>query len=113
MKGGGANRVVLVMCGKLSEARRIARGVTAKRLAACVNVLTSPAESFYTWKGKAERTREYLLMIKTTTGRLAELEAAVARMHSYEVPEFIVLPIIGGSKRYLDWLQAGVERGSR
>ena len=108
MKASGRNRVVLVMCGTLTEGRRIARRVVSNRLAACVNIVLSPAESFYTWKGKLERAREYLLVMKTAAKHLAELENEVQRLHSYEVPEFIALPITEGSTKYLSWLEEGV-----
>jgi periplasmic divalent cation tolerance protein len=109
MKGGGQNRVVLVTCGTLTEGRRIARHVVSGRLAACVNVILSPAESFYTWKGKLEKAREYLLVIKTTVKRLPKLEEEVNRLHSYAVPEIIALPIAAGSSKYLGWLQKSVK----
>ena len=113
MKRGGRNRVVLVMCGTLTEGRRIARRVVSKRLAACVNIVLSPAESFYTWKGKLEKAREYLLVMKTTARCLSELEKEVKRLHSYDVPEFIALPIAAGSNGYLSWLQDCVKRSLR
>jgi len=97
-------RVVLVTCPTLVLARKIARAVVEKRLAACVNVVRSPVESFYTWKGKLESAREHLLLIKTTTVRLPRLEREVKRLHTYDVPEFIALPITGGSADYLSWL---------
>ncbi len=108
MKAAGSPRVVLVTCGSLKEARKIARQVVSKRLAACVNVVRSPIESFYTWKGKLENAREYLLIMKTTAKRLSELEREVKALHSYEVPEFIAVPITEGSRKYLDWLREGV-----
>jgi periplasmic divalent cation tolerance protein len=108
MRASGRNRVVLVMCGTLTEGRRIARRVVSNRLAACVNIVLSPAESFYTWKGKLEKAREYLLVMKTAAKHLAELENEVQRLHSYEVPEFIALPITDGSKKYLSWLEESV-----
>jgi periplasmic divalent cation tolerance protein len=104
MKAGGKNRIVLVTCGTLTEGRHIARSVVRKRLAACVNVVLSPLDSYYTWKGKLEAAREYLLVIKTTAKKLPELEREVKRLHSYDAPEFIALPIVGGSKGYLQWL---------
>jgi periplasmic divalent cation tolerance protein len=110
MKVAGQYRAVLVTCATLTEARRIARTVVSNRLAACVNIILSPIESFYTWKGKLERAREYLLVMKTTAKRLAELEREVTRIHSYEVPEFIALPITEGSSDYLAWLQESVKR---
>jgi periplasmic divalent cation tolerance protein len=105
MKTESKYSAVLVTCGTPAEARRIARTVVVKRLAACVNVVLSPAESYYTWKGKLEKAREYLLIIKTTSTRLAKLEEEVKRLHSYDVPEFIALPIVAGSHAYLGWLQ--------
>ena len=102
-------RVVLVTCGTLEEARKIARLVVEKRLAACVNIVTHAIESFYTWKEKVEDSSEYLLIIKTSTERLAELESEVLRLHSYDTPEFVVLPIVSGSEAYLSWLGESVE----
>ena len=75
--------------------------------------MVSPVESFYTWKGKLEKTQEYLLVMKTTAKRLAELEREVSRLHSYEVPEFIVLLITGGSARYLSWVQESVTKARK
>jgi periplasmic divalent cation tolerance protein len=100
----GNLRIVLVTCPSLALARKIARSVVQKRLAACVNILRSPVESFNTWKGKLETAREHLLLIKTTTARLPQLEREVRRLHTYDVPEFIALPITEGSADYLSWL---------
>jgi periplasmic divalent cation tolerance protein len=104
MKAGGKSRVVLVTCGNMKEARRIARQVVARRLAACVNVMKSPVESYYTWNDKLATAREHLLLIKTTAQRIPELEREVRRLHSYEVPEFISLRLDSGSAAYLTWL---------
>jgi periplasmic divalent cation tolerance protein len=110
MRAGGRNRVVLVTCETLTEGRRIARRVVSAGLAACVNIILSPAESFYTWKGKLEKVREYLLVMKTTAKRLVELERVVKRLHSYDVPEFIALPITEGATKYLSWLNESVTK---
>lgn len=108
MQASGKKRMVLVTCGTLAEARRIARAAVQKRLAACVNVLRGPVESFYGWKGRLESTREHLLLIKTNNARLLQLEREVKRLHSYDVPEFIALPIVEGSADYLSWLTESV-----
>jgi periplasmic divalent cation tolerance protein len=100
--------VVLVTCASAAEARRIAKTVVEERLAACVNVLPGAVTSIYRWKGKVETARERLLLIKTSRKRLAKLQAAVERLHSYEVPEFIALPIVQGSRAYLNWLAESV-----
>jgi len=92
----------------MGEARRIGRSVVDKKLAACANILRGGVESVYRWKGKVERAREVLVMMKTTARRLKELEREVKRMHSYDVPEFIVLPIIEGSREYLGWVDESV-----
>src|SRR5690242_3969110 len=96
--------VVLVTCGSRAEAQRIARQIVSKRLAACANLFEAPVASVYRWKGKVEKAREFLLLIKTSAARLAALEAEVERLHSYDVPEFIALPIVAGSPKYLRWL---------
>jgi periplasmic divalent cation tolerance protein len=103
-------RMVMVTCGTKTEARRIARRVVSNNLAACVNIVQSPVESVYTWKGKVEEAREYLLMMKTTAKRLAELEREVKRLHSYDVPEFIAFKVTEGSASYVAWLSGSVAK---
>ncbi len=98
--------VVLVTCGTAKEAQRIARRLVDARLAACVNVLEAPVRSIYRWKEKVETARERLLLIKTSRKLLTKVEAEVRRLHSYEVPEFIVLAITTGSRGYLAWIEA-------
>jgi periplasmic divalent cation tolerance protein len=100
--------LVLVTCASAAEAKRIARDVVESRLAACVNILPGAITSIYRWEGKVESTRERLLLIKTSRKHLAKLQATVERLHSYEVPEFIALPIIAGSRAYLSWLADGL-----
>jgi periplasmic divalent cation tolerance protein len=97
-------RLVLVTCSSLPEARKIARVLVQKHLAACINIHTARIESIYRWKGKVENAREHLLLIKTTARRLKGLEKEVLRLHSYDTPEFIVIPISSGSAAYLKWL---------
>lgn len=101
-------RIVLVTCPSVGLARKIARAVVQKRFAACVNIVRSPVESFYTWKGKLETAREHFLLMKTTTARLPQLEREVKRLHTYEVPEFIAFSIAEGSAEYLSWLSESV-----
>jgi periplasmic divalent cation tolerance protein len=101
-------RVVLVTCATLEEARKIARAVVEQGLAACVNIVTHAVESFYTWEGKLENGSEYLLLIKTSAAQLEVLEREVTQLHSYDTPEFIALPIVAGSEKYLKWLKESV-----
>ena len=100
---GGRYRIVLVTCPSVAEARRIGRSAVEKKLAACANIVTG-VESIYRWKEKVERAREVLVVMKTTAARLAGLEREVKGMHSYEVPEFVVVPIVAGSRKYLKWI---------
>jgi periplasmic divalent cation tolerance protein len=101
--------VVLVTCGSVGEARQIARAVVEARLAACANILPGPITSIYRWKGKVESAPERLLLIKTSRRRLAKLQAAIDRLHSYDVPEFVVLSITAGSRSYLAWIAESVK----
>jgi periplasmic divalent cation tolerance protein len=91
----------------MGEARKIGRGVVEKKLAACANIVPG-VESIYRWKGRVERAREVLVIMKTTANRLPDLEREVKRLHSYEVPEFIVLPLTAGSRDYLNWIEQSV-----
>ncbi len=101
--------IVLVTCGSRKEARKIARALVERRLAACVSEIGVPVASTYRWKGKVESAREYLLLIKTSKRRFAAVRDAVRELHSYEVPEIIALPIAAGSRDYLDWIAASVK----
>ena len=103
-------RVVLITCSTLEESRTIARAVVEKHLAACVNIVTHAVESFYLWEGKLENGSEYLLVMKTSEDRVEDLKKAVLDMHSYDTPEFVVLPIVGGSEEYLNWLGQSLQR---
>jgi periplasmic divalent cation tolerance protein len=103
--------VVLVTCGSREEARRIAHSLVKDRLAACGNILEAPVRSIYRWKGKVESPREFLLIVKSSRKGFAKLEKTVKRLHSYEVPEIIALPIADGSADYLRWIDECVSRG--
>jgi periplasmic divalent cation tolerance protein len=100
--------VVLVTCKSKAEARRIAMALVKKRLAACGNIFESPVRSIYRWKGKIERAKEFLLILKSTRKAFAALEREVTRLHSYDVPEIIALPVARGSGKYLNWIAANV-----
>jgi periplasmic divalent cation tolerance protein len=102
-------RIVLVACASKAEATRISRELVSSRLAACANVLDAPLTSIYRWKGKVQSAREFLLVIKTTARRFRALAAAVERLHSYDTPEIISLPIAEGAARYLAWLTESVK----
>ena len=85
------------------RADSIARALVDEHLAACVN-LHAPMTSCYRWKGGVERDPERQLVIKTTRQRLPALEARLKKLHSYELPEFLVITVDGGSAEYLKWI---------
>jgi periplasmic divalent cation tolerance protein len=99
--------VVLCTCASADEAERIARELVAARLAACVSVVPG-VRSFYRWQGKLEDAAEHLLIVKSSRERFAELRAAIERLHSYDVPEVVALPIVDGAPNYLEWLQGNL-----
>jgi periplasmic divalent cation tolerance protein len=101
--------IVLTNCGSKKEARRIARVLVEKRLAACVNAPAAAVESIYRWKGKVETAKEFPLLIKTTRARFPAVERAIRELHSYDVPEIIAVPIAAGSADYLRWLAGSVK----
>jgi periplasmic divalent cation tolerance protein len=90
------------------EAKKIAQYLVEQKLAACVQI-TSPIESTYRWKGKVKTAREWLCLIKTRASLFNKVETAIKKLHSYETPEIIAIPIIKGSKQYLNWLDNETE----
>ncbi len=96
-------RIVLSTAGSEEEARKIARHLVEKQLAACVNIVPH-IESIYRWQGKVESSREWLLVIKTSAERFASVHAAIAEVHSYDLPECVSLAIEDGSADYLEWI---------
>jgi periplasmic divalent cation tolerance protein len=82
----------------------LARTLVEERLAACVNV-HGRMVSTYRWKGGVESAAERQLVIKTTRERVPAVEARLKALHSYELPEFVVLPVEGGSADYLGWVR--------
>jgi periplasmic divalent cation tolerance protein len=96
-------RIVLSTTGSEDEARKVARELVERRLAACVNILPQ-VESIYRWQGKIETGREWLLLIKTTAERFGAVSDTIRELHSYELPECIAIEIEDGSPEYLRWL---------
>jgi periplasmic divalent cation tolerance protein len=95
--------VVLSTCASEEQAGRIARHLVEKRLAACVSILPG-ARSVYRWKEKVEDSAELVLLIKSRRDLFPTLRAEIEKLHTYEVPEVIALPIVDGSEAYLRWL---------
>lgn len=95
--------VVLTTCDSEKHAEKLARHLVEQRVAACVNILPK-ARSIYRWKEKVEETDEWVLIIKSRRDLLAALRAEIQKLHTYEVPEVIALPVVDGSGAYLGWL---------
>jgi periplasmic divalent cation tolerance protein len=102
-------RIVLTTTDSPDSADRIAQTLVGRRLAACVNLIPN-LTSVYRWQGTVETASEILLLIKTSVEQLPALEAALREIHTYEVPEFVVLPVESGSKLYLEWLHGALGR---
>ncbi len=90
--------------GTGTDGQHLARTLVAERLAACVNVM-GEMESVYRWRDRVETARERQVIIKTTMQRIPALQARVQQLHEYDVPEFLVTPIVGGSDAYLEWVR--------
>jgi periplasmic divalent cation tolerance protein len=101
-------RIVLTTAGSEGEAGKIAESLVERRLAACVNIVPR-IRSVYRWREKVESAEEWLMMIKTDEAHLAEVREAIRALHSYELPECIVLNIEDGSPEYLNWLEESVK----
>ena len=96
-------RIVLSTAGSEEEARKIAQHLIEHRLAACVNIVPH-IESIYRWQGEMESSTEWLLLIKTTQEKFHAVREAIGRLHSYDLPECVVLAIEDGSAPYLEWV---------
>lgn len=94
--------LALTTCPNMRAAKKLARIILDKKLAACVNIVPG-LTSLYWWKGKKKEGTEILLMIKTTESNVKKLGKTIRENHPYELEEFITLPV-GGSKKYFDWV---------
>jgi periplasmic divalent cation tolerance protein len=95
--------VVLSACDSEEQAARLARHLVELRLAACVSIVPG-ARSVYRWKGEIENTPEWLLVIKSRRDLFASIRTELAKIHSYEVPELLALPVVEGAENYLAWM---------
>ena len=100
--------VVLTTLPADADAAAFGTALVEERLAACVNLL-APMQSVYRWQGRVDREAERQLVIKTSRQRLDALWERVRILHPYDVPEFIVLPIVDGSETYLRWIGDSTE----
>jgi len=96
--------VVFSTCATEAEAERLARTLVEARIAACVTILPG-ARSVYRWQGAIETSAECLLMIKSSRALFESLRVALEKVHSYEVPELVALPVVEGAANYMNWLE--------
>jgi periplasmic divalent cation tolerance protein len=96
--------LLLTTAGSEDEAAKIARELVERRLAACVNVIPGVA-STYRWKGAIDTASEWLLVIKTRRDRFADVQAALGELHSYELPELVMIEPAGIDPRYAAWIE--------
>jgi periplasmic divalent cation tolerance protein len=94
---------VLTTVDSTGEAERLGRSIVSLRLAACVQIV-GPIRSLYWWQDKLDEAQEWQLLMKTTGERLPALEEHIKEHHSYDTPEIIITPIVGGSAEYLGWI---------
>jgi periplasmic divalent cation tolerance protein len=100
-------KLVLTTASSSDEARKIARALVERRLAACVNIVPQ-IESVYRWKGKVEEAQEWLLIIKTTAAGFERVRDVIRELHSYELPECVCVSIEDGGPEYLEWIGESV-----
>jgi periplasmic divalent cation tolerance protein len=96
-------RIILTTTGSQEEADKIAHALVERRLAACVNIVPQIG-SVYRWQGKVETAQEWLLLIKTKAELYERVRDAVKELHSYDLPECVMLDVTAGSQEYLDWI---------
>jgi periplasmic divalent cation tolerance protein len=99
--------VVFSTCATPEDAEKIARHLVEARVAACVNILPG-ARSVYRWQGKVEDAAEYVLLVKSSRGLFPALRDEIQKIHPYEVPEIVALPVVDGSDAYLRWIGSSV-----
>jgi periplasmic divalent cation tolerance protein len=101
--------IVMVTTANKQEAEKIAQHLLKERLIACANII-GPVSSLFHWAGKTEKAEEFLIFMKSRKDLFDKLAETVKALHSYEVPEILVLPVVGGSKAYLDWLGSCLQK---
>jgi periplasmic divalent cation tolerance protein len=101
--------VILVTAASRRECRKIARHLVEAKLAACVNI-SQAVESVYWWEGKLTQEKEFVMLIKSSRELFAEIKTEIAKIHSYHTPEIVCLPIIEGSRNYLQWISDSLKQ---
>lgn len=90
-------------------AEKIADSLVRNRHAACVQVV-GPITSTYSWKGSVEKATEWLCLIKTRRSQYENVESLIRRIHTYQIPEILAVPVIDGSEDYLSWVDEALQK---
>lgn len=101
--------LVLSTCPGSITSKKIAQELVTEKLAACVNIIPG-VQSFFSWVGKVDTANEHMLVIKTTHDCYPALEKKIKKIHPYELPEIIAVPIETGFAGYLDWITKNSEK---
>ena len=100
--------IILITAKDKKEAEKIAQGLLNEKLIACANIING-VKSLFWWQGKIDSSKEVLLVLKTKRILFKKVTVKVKSLHSYQTPEIIALPIIDGSKDYLDWVNSSCD----
>ncbi len=95
--------VIYITTSSINEAKKIGRALVEEKLVACSNII-SPISSIYSWQGKICDDKEALMILKTKRKLFKQIVKRVEKLHSYDVPEIVAMPIIDGSSKYLSWI---------
>jgi periplasmic divalent cation tolerance protein len=99
--------VVLSTCANEADAGRVGRALVEARLAACVSVIPG-LRSYYKWQGALETSDEVLLLIKSSRELFPQIKVEMEKIHPYEIPEILAIPVVEGAENYLDWMSANL-----
>jgi periplasmic divalent cation tolerance protein len=102
--------VIYITTGSVNEAEKIGRTLVEEKLVACSNII-SPIRSIYSWQEKICDDKEALMVLKTKRTLFTQIVKRVEKLHSYDVPEIIAIPIIDGSVKYLSWINEETKEG--
>lgn len=99
--------IIFITASSIEEAKKISQGLLGKKLVACVNIIDD-LKSLFWWQGKIDQAKETLLVAKSKKTKFPAIIKLVKSLHSYHVPEIIALPIIGGERKYLKWVDDSI-----
>lgn len=100
--------MIITTCPGPINAKQIAQHLLTNHMAACVNILPN-VHSYFWWSDEIEKSFEHILMIKTDIDHYDQVEKTIKKLHEYEIPEIIAIPIIAGSGEYFDWIKENVQ----